>query len=51
MPNGDPRGGFFYPTLTLMMDPYYVGIVGVGLILFDLMQVLGIVPKARQLVC
>ena len=23
MPNGDPRDGFFYPTLTLMMDSYY----------------------------
>ena len=22
MPNGDPRDGFFYPTLTLMMDSY-----------------------------
>ena len=22
MPNGDPRGGFFYPTVTLMMDSY-----------------------------
>ena len=22
MPNGDPREGFFYPTLTLMIDPY-----------------------------
>ena len=22
MPNGDPKGGFFYPTLTLMMDSY-----------------------------
>ena len=22
MPMGDPRDGFFYPTLTLMMDPY-----------------------------
>ena len=22
MPNGDPRDGFFYPTLTLMIDSY-----------------------------
>ena len=22
MPNGDPRDGFFFPTLTLMMDSY-----------------------------
>ena len=22
MPNGDPREGFFYPTLTLMLDSY-----------------------------
>ena len=22
MPNGDPRGGFFYPTLTLMINSY-----------------------------
>ena len=22
MPNGDPRGGFFYPTLTLVMDSH-----------------------------
>ena len=22
MPNGDPQGGFFYPTLTLMIDSY-----------------------------
>ena len=27
MPNGDPRDGFFYPTLTLMMDSYII-IVG-----------------------
>ena len=24
MPNGDPRGGFFYPTLTFMIDSYYL---------------------------
>ena len=24
MPNGDPRDGFFYPTLTLMIDSYIV---------------------------
>ena len=24
MPNGDPRDGFFYPTLTLMIDSYSV---------------------------
>ena len=24
MPNGDPRDGFFYPTLTLMVDSYIV---------------------------
>ena len=24
MPNGDPRDGFFYPTLTPMLDSYYV---------------------------
>ena len=24
MPNGDPRDGFFYPTLTLMIDSYNV---------------------------
>ena len=24
MPNGDPRDGFFYPTLTLMMDSYNI---------------------------
>ena len=32
MPNGDPRDGFFYPTLTLIMD-YYIpslGPVGTG---------------------
>ena len=23
MPNGDPRDGFFYPILTLMIDSYY----------------------------
>ena len=23
MPIGDPRDGFFYPTLTLMIDSYY----------------------------
>ena len=22
MPNGEPRDGFFYPTLTLMIDSY-----------------------------
>ena len=26
MPNGDPRDGFFYPTVKLMIDPYiYAG--------------------------
>ena len=24
MPNGDPRDGFVYPTLTLMMDSYII---------------------------
>ena len=24
MPNGDPQDGFFYPTLTLMMDFFYI---------------------------
>ena len=24
MPNGDPRDGFFYPTLTLMTDSYMI---------------------------
>ena len=24
MPNGDPRYGFFYPSLTLMMDSYNI---------------------------
>ena len=24
MPIGDPRDGFFYPIITLMMDSYYV---------------------------
>ena len=24
MPNGDPRDGFFYPTLKLMIDSYNV---------------------------
>ena len=24
MPNGDPRDGFFYPTLTLMIDSYII---------------------------
>ena len=23
MPNGDPRDGFFYPTLTIMVDFFY----------------------------
>ena len=31
MPNGDPRDGFFYPTLTLMMDSYSIGGVMVNL--------------------
>ena len=26
MPNGDPRDGFFYPTLTLMIDSYILNI-------------------------
>ena len=25
MPIGDPRDGFFYPTLTLMIDSYIIG--------------------------
>ena len=24
MPNGDPRDGFFYPTLTIMIDSYII---------------------------
>ena len=24
MPNGDPRDGFFYPTLTLIIDSYFL---------------------------
>ena len=24
MPNGDPRDGYFYPTLTLMLDSYNI---------------------------
>ena len=26
IPNGDPQDGFFYPTLTLMIDPYDIDI-------------------------
>ena len=26
MPNGDPRDGFFYPTLTLMIDSYIMSL-------------------------
>ena len=29
MPNRDPRDGFFYPTLTLMLDSYNVFQIGV----------------------
>ena len=29
MPNGDPRDGFFYPTLTLMIDSYILEHYGV----------------------
>ena len=32
IPNGDPQYGFFYPTLTLMMDSYIVNREGVHLI-------------------
>ena len=27
MPNSDPRDKFFYPTLTLMIDSYYIYIL------------------------
>ena len=30
MPNGDPRDGFFDPTLTLMMDSYILSVTGIG---------------------
>ena len=35
MPNGDPRDGFFYPTLTLMMDSYILWFFISGRILDD----------------
>ena len=33
MPIGDPRDGFFYPTLTLMIDPY-IPILDSNLLIF-----------------
>ena len=30
MPNGDPRDRFFYPTLTLMIDPFNIGRIRVN---------------------
>ena len=32
MPNGDPRDGFFYPTLTLMIDSYNKFAINVNVI-------------------
>ena len=30
MPNGNPRDGFFYPTLTLMIDSYNTSGIKLG---------------------
>ena len=47
MPVGDPRDGFFYPTLTLTMDTYIHTLL--RMLIFQLMPLLRIVfPPAQK---
>ena len=48
MPNGDPPGGFIYPTLTIMMDSYII-FIGVAFLPKHLMM-FGDVGQYWQLV-
>ena len=46
MPNGDPRDGFFYPTLTLMMDSYIM--CSTCLCVIQIFKILAIASVAVQ---